>query len=121
LASTKAGNGCAVITFTVSSVTYFDTFHFIGSNQTWTVPTGVTSIGIHLVGAGGGGASRVGGGAGGGGGYAQGSYSVTAGQQFSLIVGEGGGGALGIAVANRQPTQLAVVVLPFVFSAQRMT
>ena len=95
LASTKAGNGCAVIRFSVSGITYFDTFHFIGGDQTWTVPNGVTTIELHLVGAGGGGASRAGGGAGGGGGYGQGSYSVTAGQQFSLIVGEGGGGALG--------------------------
>jgi CshA-type fibril repeat protein len=95
LLSTKAGNGCAAIKYTIAGTTYFDTYYFTGSNQTWTVPNGVTTIELHLVGAGGGGSSRAAGGAGGGGGYAAGSYAVTSGQQFTVIVGEGGGGVLG--------------------------
>lgn len=72
------------------------TFSYTGSNQTFTVPSGCTSITIKAWGAGGGGASQ--GGAypyvttGGGGGYASGVLAVSPGQQLTVIVGQGGGG-----------------------------
>ena len=92
---TRAADGCAVIKYTTSGTTYYVTYSYVGSDQTWTVPSGVTSVDFHLIGAGGGGATRASGGAGGGGGYATGTYAVTTGQEFTIIVGEGGGGILG--------------------------
>jgi uncharacterized repeat protein (TIGR02543 family) len=73
LASTKAGNGCVAISFAASGVNSTVTFNYTGANQSWTVPTGVTSATFYLFGAGGGGNSRT---SGGGGGYATGAYSV---------------------------------------------
>lgn len=61
------------------------------SSGPFTVPAGVTSITVELVGAGGNGASN-GGGGGGGGGYARGTYTVVPGSTFSIVVGEGGSG-----------------------------
>lgn len=61
---------------------------FTGSG-TFVVPAGVTSITIELIGAGGNGASN-GGGGGGGGGYARGTYAVTPGTSYSIVVGAGG-------------------------------
>ncbi len=59
------------------------------SSGPFTVPAGVTSITVELVGAGGNGASN-GGGGGGGGGYARGTYTVNPGATLSIVVGEGG-------------------------------
>ena len=71
-------------------------FSYTGSNQTFTVPAGCTSVTIKAWGAGGGGSSQ---GytypyvtAGGGGGYATGTLTVTPGQQLTVIVGQGAGG-----------------------------
>ena len=87
--TTKAGNGCVGISYTVSGVTTVATFNYTGSDQSWTVPTGVTSARFYLIGAGGGGGIQ----AGGGGGYATGEYSsLTPGQVLTVIVGQGGGG-----------------------------
>lgn len=97
LASTKAGNGCVAISFAASGVNTTVTFNYTGANQSWTVPTGVTSATFYLFGAGGGGNSRT---SGGGGGYATGAYSVTAGQVYTIIVGEGGGGDVAVTVTG---------------------
>lgn len=59
------------------------------SSGPFTVPAGVTSITVELVGAGGNGASN-GGGGGGGGGYARGTYTVNPGATLSIVVGDGG-------------------------------
>ena len=61
------------------------------SSGTWTVPTGITSIDLLLIGGGGGGASAGDGGAGGGGGsISRTSYAVTPGAGISYSVGAGG-------------------------------
>jgi hypothetical protein len=59
------------------------------SSGTFIVPEGVTSITVELIGAGGNGASN-GGGGGGGGAYARGTFSVTPGTSYSMVIGEGG-------------------------------
>jgi len=93
--STRGGNGCVVIAFTSGGIAQYATFNFTGSDQSWTVPSGVSSVVFHLIGAGGGGVPLAGTyGDGGGGGYARGSYAVTAGQVLTVIVGGGGGGEL---------------------------
>ena len=68
-------------------------YYFTGDTQTYTVPSGVTSIVVKSWGGGGGGGSPVTstyGFPGGGGGYATGTISVTPGQVLQLIVGAGG-------------------------------
>ncbi|CAN2228422.1 Listeria/Bacterioides repeat [Candidatus Nanopelagicaceae bacterium] len=90
IALTKAGNGCVAITYQVSGVSTTTTFNYTGADQSWTVPSGVTSATFFLIGAGGGGNYAFGGG---GGGFATGTYPVTAGQILKVIVGQGGGGA----------------------------
>jgi uncharacterized repeat protein (TIGR02543 family) len=90
VSANKGGNGCVGISFQVGGVSSMVTFNYTGSNQSWTVPIGVTSATFYLIGAGGGGGVSF---AGGGGGYATGSYAVTAGQTLTVIVGQGGGGA----------------------------
>ena len=88
--TTKAGNGCVGISYKVGDVITVATFNYTGSDQLWTVPTGVTSATFYLIGAGGGGSTAY---AGGGGGYATGTYlSLTPGQTLTIIVGQGGGG-----------------------------
>ncbi len=59
------------------------------SSGTFVVPPGVTSIQVELIGAGGNGAGN-GGGGGGGGGYARGTYAVSPGTSYSIVVGTGG-------------------------------
>ena len=61
-------------------------------DSTFTVPVGVTSITVELVGAGGKGINN-GGGGGGGGGYAKGVYTVTPGTTLSITVGSISGGS----------------------------
>lgn len=90
VSANKGGNGCVGISYKVGGISSTVTFNYTGSNQTWTVPTGVTSATFFLIGAGGGGNYAFGGG---GGGYATGSYAVTAGQVLTVIVGQGGGAA----------------------------
>ena len=69
------------------------TFSFTGSDQTYVVPAGATSITIALWGAGGGAGTRnsggAAGGAGGGAGSVQGTFSVTPGETLTIRVGEG--------------------------------
>jgi hypothetical protein len=61
------------------------------SSGTFTVPAGVTTISIEVVGAGGTGGGN-GGGGGGGGGYASGTYTVTPLSTLPVIVGTGSNG-----------------------------
>lgn len=101
LSVTQGGNGCVFIKYTVSGTDYFETFNYTGVDQSWTVPSGVSSATFYLIGAGGGGVplgSTYGGG--GGGGYATGSYAVTTGQIFTIIVGQAGGGVLASLVST---------------------
>jgi len=66
------------------------TFSYTGSNQTWTVPSGVTSATIKLWGAGGGSDSTGSGQYGAGGGFAEGTVSLTPSSTMYLVVGQGG-------------------------------
>jgi hypothetical protein len=63
-------------------------FTYTGSDQTYTVAGGVTSMTISMWGAGGG--SRVDYGTGGGGAYVRGNLTVTPGMTLRVIVGQGG-------------------------------
>lgn len=63
-----------------------------GADQTWTVPSGVTSVQFKVWGAGGGGAVATE--FGGSGGYASGFRTVTPGETFTLRVGGGGYGSV---------------------------
>jgi hypothetical protein len=69
-----------------------NTYTTVGTT-TWTAPEGVTSIDYTIIGGGGGGggAYDTGGGGGGGGGMVlTGTYSVTPGQTYTIVVGDGG-------------------------------
>ena len=63
---------------------------FTSSGQ-FTVPAGVDTITVELIGAGGNGASN-GGGGGGGGAYTRRTYAVVPGTSYSVVVGTGGSG-----------------------------
>lgn len=83
------------------------TFVPTGSAQTFTVPHKVTSINISIWGGGGGGgfnnSNRRPAGGGGGGGFAQlNNFSVSPGNQFNVIVGNGGNGATSGTAINGQ-------------------
>lgn len=64
-------------------------YFYIPGTSTFTVPNGVTSLTVDLVGAGGNGGLD-GGGGGGGGGSAYGVYSVVPGNTFTVVVGSAG-------------------------------
>ena len=102
IANTIGGHGCVVIKYVDAGVATYATFNYIGADQTWTVPSGVTSASFHLLGAGGGGSDTshgtYKGGNGGGAGYAAGTYTVTAGQVYVVIVGQAGGGVASVDV-----------------------
>ena len=55
VASTVGGHGCVVIKYISDGVVQYETFNYTGADQTWTVPSGVTSAIFFLIGAGGGG------------------------------------------------------------------
>jgi hypothetical protein len=62
-----------------------------GGTYTWTVPAGVTSISVVCVGGGGSGFARGAGSAGGGGGLGyKNNITVSPGQQYTVVVGDGG-------------------------------
>ena len=65
------------------------TFAYTGGNQTFTVPSGKTSMVVKLWGAGGGAGFLS---YGGGGGFAQSTVSVSGGQAYTIAVGGGGAG-----------------------------
>lgn len=77
------------------------TFDHTGANQTWTVPSGVTSIRVKMWGAGGGGPMSLNNsGYGGGGAFTDVTLPVTPGEALTVVVGGGGaagGGTAGIA------------------------
>jgi hypothetical protein len=102
IANTIGGHGCVVIKYVDAGVATYATFNYTGADQRWTVPSGVTSASFHLLGAGGGGSDESDatykGGNGGGAGYAAGTYTVTAGQVYVVIVGQAGGGAASVDV-----------------------
>jgi len=81
--------------YITTNVPTVQTFSYTGSNQTFTVPSGITSFQVYMWGAGGlggssNGASTRNGGAGGAGGYVAGTISnYSAGQTFSVLVGQG--------------------------------
>ena len=75
----------AIVSTTLSAQVVFT------SSGPFVVPAGVDTITVELVGAGGNGAAN-GGGGGGGGGYARGTYTVTPGTTYSIVVGSGGSG-----------------------------
>lgn len=85
----------------------FSNYIVITSNQTFTVPAGVTVIGVRVVGGGGGGggstnsANEYGSAGGGAGGTAVGFFSVTPGQTITIIVGAAGAG--GLIASSGQP------------------
>jgi len=65
------------------------------SSGSWTVPSGVTKIRLHVVGGGGAGGSSYAGGGGGGGAAIKTISGLTAGQVFTIAVGAGGTGTVG--------------------------
>lgn len=77
--------------------------------SSFTVPAGVTTVSAVVVGAGGGGSAStlasngISGGGGGGGGLSYGTFSVTAGEVLTIIVGAGGTGGTG--AGNNNATQ----------------
>ena len=80
-----------LICFFITNISFADTksFTFTGSDQTWTVPTGVKSITIEGYGAAGGTGGNSGG-AGGKGGYLKAKISVTAGDALTIRIGQKG-------------------------------
>ena len=67
------------------------TFSYTGADQTWLVPTGVTSVNVVLYGAGGenGYPGTPNGSYGGAGGYVSGTLAVTPGETLTIVVGQG--------------------------------
>ena len=65
-------------------------FTYTGSDQTWTVPSGITSATIQAWGAGGGSDSANSGQYGAAGGYAYGVLALTPGDTMKVVVGQGG-------------------------------
>lgn len=83
----NSGNGLVYLDYGSGNTT----FYYTGNSQTFTVPSGVTSISVKIWGAGGGGSDYDYENQGGSGGYASGSINVTPGQIIVVIVGGGGG------------------------------
>jgi hypothetical protein len=73
-------------------------YSYTGSDQTFTVPTGVTALNVILNGAAGGAAYF--GATGGSGGYVSGTLAVTPGQSLTIMVGKGGAQGNGSASSN---------------------
>ncbi len=85
---------CTLLLFLSAQLIFSQSNQSFTSNGTFTVPAGVTSVTIEVVGAGGNGAGN-GGGGGGGGGYAKGFYTVTPSAVLTVNIGTGGGGSAG--------------------------
>lgn len=75
-------------TVPVSATSFNSNYSYTGTNQTFTVPTGVTTIQVTMWGAGGGYPGFVGKGAAGA--FVQGILSVSPGQVYTIVVGQGG-------------------------------
>ena len=78
------------IFFNSQSLAATNTFDFTGSNQSFTVPAGVTSITMEGFGAAGG-DNEAGDASGGNGGYLKSTITVTPGEVLTIVVGKGGG------------------------------
>jgi len=78
------------------------TFSYTGSDQSWTAPTDVSAINVWLWGAGGG--SDVSADRGGAGGFVKGTLAVTGGNDYVIVVGQGGAGGDNDANYNNMPT-----------------
>jgi len=78
----------------------WQTFSYTGSQQTFTVPTGVTSITVKAWGGGGGGGGQSSSAPGGGGAYASSVITTTPGEALTVIVGGGGGNGANGCVTN---------------------
>ena len=78
------------IFFNSQSLAATNTFDFTGSNQSFTVPAGVTSITMEGFGAAGG-DNEAGDASGGNGGYLKSTITVTPGDVLTIVVGKGGG------------------------------
>ncbi len=86
--------------YTVGGTSYNGQVSNSQGSDTFTVPTGVTSITVEMwggAGGGGGGGSNAAGGAGGGGGFVRATLNVTPGEVLNLYVGGGGGFGAGSA------------------------
>lgn len=94
--SAVAGSGGTITTYTSGGVSY--TVHSFLASNTFTVPTGVTSVDYLIVGGGGGGGGgfidTAGGSGGGGGQVLTGTASVTPENSYPIVVGTGGTGGL---------------------------
>ena len=101
----QAGHGCVVIQYGSTYVSY----NYFGSDFSWVVPADVTSVIFHALGAGGGG-GRTSTFYGGGGGYATGTYAVTPGQTYSVIVGQGGSRPTTTSLSGCHYTPLTLVL-----------
>lgn len=88
----QAGHGCVLIKYSLSNKTYYQSFNYTGSDQSWTSPSDVTSLTFYLLGAGGGADNVAGRGPGGSGGFAIGTHAVSSPTAFTIIVGQGGNG-----------------------------
>jgi len=86
-------------TFNMYNREYTYVYFFTPGSVTWTAPMSILgSITYWLVGGGGGGGGAYdngGGGGGAGGSVVTGSFSVTPGQQYTIVVGDGGAGGTG--------------------------
>ena len=97
--NTSAGNETIPVTFTVDALSTGANDYTTPGTYTWTVPTGITSAEVTIVGAGGGGGGSTevgyggGGGGGGSGGLIERSITLTPGEVVSITVGAGGAGA----------------------------
>jgi hypothetical protein len=100
-ANNLAGSGYRTVYATPSgtlatSPSNTNVFTYTSGNQTFTVPSGITSITVKMWGGGGGGGYHNGwngGFSGGGGGYTQGTIAVSSGQVLTVMVGGGGLGS----------------------------
>lgn len=113
VAATPANAAACVVdgptTFTSGSTSYSVVAIKAGDNCTWTVPSGVTSLGILAVGGGGGGSSRHGGGGSAGGFVENASVTVPSGVSLSITVGAGGaGGVSTVAQAGSSGTTTSI-------------
>ena len=70
------------------SSTTHNAFSYTGADQTWTAPAGFNTVTVRLWGSGGGSESTN---VGGGGGFVKGTLNVTPGNNYKVIVGQGGG------------------------------
>lgn len=85
--SGAGGSGIVILSYPTGTSGTITTFSYTGANQTYTVPTGVTSIQVYMWGAGGGGRTSYYGGAGA---MIQGVLAVTPGETLNIVVGGGG-------------------------------